>query len=604
MDVSSVEATRAGGAASRAGRLSGEITIAAALFLTGLLVFFLRQPAGIVDAMRLALPDSDDAMRLLGVRDLLAGQGWLDPHQYRYLAPDGVAMHWSRLVDAPLAGGFLALTPLLGAALAERVVVTTWPILLFVAYAGVLLWGGARLFGARAGGLAVLVAAQMVVFGDLFAAGRIDHHNIQVILVTLAAIGFGLASQSRHGALLSGLASALSLAVGLETMPVIVMVGCGFALLWIIRGADAARPFLSFSAGLAIAAPLLFAAQTAPSQWTATACDALSAPWLIVVTGEGLVGAALVAATPRLRSRPSRLATALALGSVSLLVFALAAPMCLQGPYGVVSGPYRSLWLRDILEAYSFQRFLMVNPSPAIQSVAPMLLGAMAASIGAWRARSGERPILALLAAVLWLGVMLAQFQIRTVYITSAVLPLAAGWFVDRVLASAAERRPLFERVVAGLCALGLFGLTWAGGIAIAETFVRGDAKAGSPAIACRDPANVVPLAALKPGVVLSQADLGPNILVHTPHSIVVAGYHRGAPGIVAGIEAFTGSEDAMRNVIDKFRVDYLVICSSLLDRTKESFARELADGRSVDWLSPQEAPAAWLKVWRVARDR
>ena len=59
-----------------------------------------------------------------------------------------------------------------------------------------------------------------------------------------------------------------------------------------------------------------------------------------------------------------------------------------------------------------------------------------------------------------------------------------------------------------------------------------------------------------------------------------------------------------MRNVIDKFRVDYLVICSSLLDRTKESFARELADGRSVDWLSPQEAPAARLKVWRVARDR
>ena len=373
-------------------------------------------------------------MRLLGVRDLLAGQGWLDPHQYRYLAPDGVAMHWSRLVDAPLAGGILALTPLLGAALAESVVVTTWPMLLFVAYAVVLLWGGARLFGARAGGLAVLVAAQMVVFGDLFAPGRIDHHNIQVILVTLAAIGFGLATQGRSGALFSGVAAALSLAVGLETMPVVALVGCGFALLWIVRGADAARPFLSFSASLAIAAPLFFAVQTAPSLWAATACDALSAPWLLIVSGEGLAGAALVAATPRLNSWRSRFAAALVLGWVPLLAFALAAPMCLQGPYAIVPEPYRSLWLRDILEAYSFQRFLMVNTSPAIQSVAPMLLAAIAASIGAWRARSGERPILALLSAVLWLGVVLAQFQIRTVYITSALFPVAAGWFVDRVL--------------------------------------------------------------------------------------------------------------------------------------------------------------------------
>ena len=311
MAVISVEATRAGGAATGAGRLGGESAIAVALFITGLFVFFLRQPAGIADAMRLALPDSDDAMRLLGVRDLLAGQGWLDPHQYRYLAPDGVAMHWSRLVDAPLAGGFLALTPLLGAALAERVVVTTWPMLLFIGYAGVLLWGGARLFGARAGGLAVLVAAQMVVFGDLFAPGRIDHHNIQVILVTLAAIGFGLATQGRSGALFSGVAAALSLAVGLETMPVVALVGCGFALLWIVRGADAARPFLSFSASLAIAAPLFFAVQTAPSLWAATACDALSAPWLLIVSGEGLAGAALVAATPRLNSWRSRFAAAL-----------------------------------------------------------------------------------------------------------------------------------------------------------------------------------------------------------------------------------------------------------------------------------------------------
>ncbi len=59
----------------------------------------------------LRVPDTDDAMRLVEVRDLLAGQGWYDNVQYRFLPPGGVPSHWSRLVDAPIAGLILAFTP-------------------------------------------------------------------------------------------------------------------------------------------------------------------------------------------------------------------------------------------------------------------------------------------------------------------------------------------------------------------------------------------------------------------------------------------------------------------------------------------------------------
>jgi hypothetical protein len=39
---------------------------------------------------------------LVQVRDLLAGQGWFDLHQYR-LGPDGgTLMHWSRIPDIPI----------------------------------------------------------------------------------------------------------------------------------------------------------------------------------------------------------------------------------------------------------------------------------------------------------------------------------------------------------------------------------------------------------------------------------------------------------------------------------------------------------------------
>jgi hypothetical protein len=41
-------------------------------------------------------------MRLVEVRDLIAGQGWFDLTQHR-LDPPGVSIHWSRVIDAPLA---------------------------------------------------------------------------------------------------------------------------------------------------------------------------------------------------------------------------------------------------------------------------------------------------------------------------------------------------------------------------------------------------------------------------------------------------------------------------------------------------------------------
>ncbi len=167
------------------------------LALAGLFVFFWATPAGIADAMRLALQDSDDALRLMSVRDFLAGQSWFDMTQYRYLPPEGVSLHWSRLVDLPIAGWILGLTPFLGADMAERVTVAYWPLVLFLVYCGVIGWGAWRLFGARAAGFAIFIAGQIIVFHDLFGPARIDHHNVQVILVTLTALGFAFAGEAR-----------------------------------------------------------------------------------------------------------------------------------------------------------------------------------------------------------------------------------------------------------------------------------------------------------------------------------------------------------------------------------------------------------------------
>jgi hypothetical protein len=86
---------------------------------------------GVVRALKVA--DGDDALRLVEVRDLLNGQSWFDLTQKRYLPPEGVPMHWSRLVDLPLAAAVRVLTPLLGEGLAFGMVAAAWPPLLLPA---------------------------------------------------------------------------------------------------------------------------------------------------------------------------------------------------------------------------------------------------------------------------------------------------------------------------------------------------------------------------------------------------------------------------------------------------------------------------------------
>src|SRR3954468_23522446 len=104
-----------------------------------------------------ALGDTDDNMRIMQVRALIAGQGWYDLRQYRLNPPYGADIHWSRLVDLPIAGIKLALMPLLGGAAAERYAVTIAPLLPMAAAMMAAAVTARRLIAPQAFGLAVAI---------------------------------------------------------------------------------------------------------------------------------------------------------------------------------------------------------------------------------------------------------------------------------------------------------------------------------------------------------------------------------------------------------------------------------------------------------------
>ena len=132
------------------------------------------------------LVDTDDNMRISQVRALLHGQDWYDLRQYKLNPPTGANIHWSRLVDLPLAGLILLFRPLIGGIDAERVAIAVAPLLPYL-----LLLFGIALTARRL----IHPAAYILAFIALFTAGstngmfmptRIDHHGWQLAFLSIA----------------------------------------------------------------------------------------------------------------------------------------------------------------------------------------------------------------------------------------------------------------------------------------------------------------------------------------------------------------------------------------------------------------------------------
>ena len=561
--------------------------------------FLWRQPPLLDVILRLRLPDNDDAMRLVGVRDLLGGQPWFDTVQHRYMPPAGAAMHWSRYLDAALGGLILLLKPLAGRH-AEGIVAALWPPALFAAYLTLCVVAARRLWSERAGLLAIVVAAQMST-ASLYGFGRIDHHNLQALAILTAALCLVWPTRTQRGAAAAGLICALSLAIGLETLPFVAALGVAAVLAWIVEGRGEARRLAVFGAALAIGAPVLFAGETAPSRWFVPECDALSPPWLLLAGGGGLGAACLAAATSRLPNRAAR-GTAAALVGIALTCLVLALfPACAAGPYAGLPADVRNGWLASVIEAMPALTALRVDPAGTLAGMLPLIIaGAWALRTG-WRSTDVDGAPLLLFGALSGLGALIACAEMRGIYIASAFVPLVAGAALDRALrgGTRGEARP--AALLVGLLMLGhVDALPVLAGEALAPTALpaAGPMRAST---ACLGEGPVGRLDAWPPGLVLAPIELGADILLFTHHAIVAAPYHRNVVGIRDGIALAQGSDHEALAAIARVRPDYIVLCRDWAEAVpRGAWARRLVENPAPGWLAPLVPAGGHLRAWRV----
>jgi len=186
------------------------------------------------------LGDTDDNMRMMQVRGLLHGQGWYDLRQYRLNPPNGANIHWSRLVDLPIAGLILALRPFLGGPAAERWAVGIAPLLPYLLLLFSLALTARRLIDPRAYPLAFLALFFAASTNGMFMPERIDHHGWQLALLALSISSIADPKRVRGGLVL-GISTALSLAIGLEMIIYLAAAGVATVLFWVVDPAEKAR---------------------------------------------------------------------------------------------------------------------------------------------------------------------------------------------------------------------------------------------------------------------------------------------------------------------------------------------------------------------------
>ncbi|WP_246752867.1 hypothetical protein [Sinorhizobium sp. BG8] len=288
--------------------------------------------------------DNDDIMRLVVVRDLLAGQSWFDPTQYRLGLEGGTLMHWSRLVDLPIANLIDIFSVFAGRERAEALALAIWPLALTVP----LLYGmglaGLRLGGRPTMHVALLLSAIFVVSINRFQPGSIDHHNVQLALIAIVAAMLLDGRFRARSFAVAGAGCALAIAIGAETTPLVAVVCLLVAFKWAWHGEPFLRAASAFGLALALVTTLAFFGTIAPAHYRQVTCDNLSYGFYALATFGG--GALFLVATQASRlERNGRFVALLVAGAVIAAATLAIAPGCLQNPLNELDPLLKTFWL-------------------------------------------------------------------------------------------------------------------------------------------------------------------------------------------------------------------------------------------------------------------
>ncbi|MBK8456141.1 MAG: hypothetical protein IPL47_02710 [Phyllobacteriaceae bacterium] len=320
--------------------------------------------------------DNDSMLRLVEVRDLLDGQNWFDLTQYRLGLEGGVEMHWSRLIDAPLAGlVLLARLFGFGDGAAETFAMAAWPILLALPALYAIIRAARGLSGDDAMLPAAAIGVAALFYTGQFAPGSIDHHSAQAALALVTIMAMTAADLSWRNGALAGGAAALMAGIGAETHPHVALCAVGAAAIFLFEGYRQRGFTIGFGSAFSTILAAIFLGTIEPAHYLRATCDAIS----IAQVAPGVAGGLALAAVG-LIARPegtllSRLVILAGTGGLALLIGGPFAVSCLGDPLADINGLVRTHWLDLVEEARPLLAIGRDNPSLGLSYGLPPLIG-------------------------------------------------------------------------------------------------------------------------------------------------------------------------------------------------------------------------------------
>jgi hypothetical protein len=572
------------------------------LFGAWLLVSVMLTLLSWTNIMQRKFPDPDDVMRLLEVRDWIGGQGWFDVTQYRLNPPEGVHMHWSRLVDVPIAFVILLARPLLGQSGSETAALVVVPLvtlgiaMLLVQRVGLkLMSSGPALVAASATPFSLGGLKQMRPM-------RIDHHGWQIVMALVGLLA-AMDPRPRRSGAFAGIAMAVWMNISIEGLPFAAAFGALFGLQW-LADRQATERLKSYLASLAASSLFLFAATHLPSAWLSQPRDVVTPAHLAAfVVAAGVCSFAVRSTVTELRSRLALLA--FAGGLVVATMFAVD-PHWLVGPFGSLDPLVRQMWYLNVDEGLPMWQ---IDWSEAATGIAQPLVGLIGTGVALKLSSGKESRLWAIYGFILAAITMAGVFVLRA-ETTASVIALPGTAFLCSLALRRAQKVSLLPaRVVASAAAICIMTPAYAVPLSMDPVDPR-FTHAVDAVTQCTSKTEMDRLRALPTGDIAAPLDITPAIVFNTPHRAIASGHHRNASGMRDVLRLFVLPPREGAAIVARRRSDYLVFCPGapesirLANRGPGGLAAMLVADRVPDWLEPVSLPGLRaLKVWRVRKD-
>ena len=546
-------------------------------------------------------PDNDDAMRLVEVRDFLAGQGWFDMMQYRLGLAGGTLMHWSRFIDLPIASLILFFRMFLSPEGAEAAALTAWPLMLVLPLMFFMGLAGRRIAGVEGMHFSLILTALFVLLSPRFVPGSIDHDNVQLGLVALTVAMLVDESYRPRNFAIAAIALAIQLGIGAETTPFVAVACMSVACLWAWKGEIFAPAAKAFALTLTIAVSAAFFSLVPPRLYSMVTCDNLSLGFY-GITSAGCVGLLLSSIFASRLSRPWRIAILAVNGAFVFAITVALAPQCLRNPLSDLDPMLVDFWLSRVTEAQSIISVAHRQPDTLGVFYATGLLAML---VCAFRILRGTRPSLhAMLMALIAINWVITLVQVRgTEFANLLAIPPLALLIAELRKNYMADPRNLRAILLYAGTLLASVPAVWAVGGALASKGVVNGLMVAAPVKAeetanCTSRQALRPIADLEPGVVAAASNLGAPLLRFTPHRTLSGPYHRDPDGMMAELLIGLAEPQQAEALLHEAKVTIVAFCKGdpqvelVSERAPKGLYAQLSAGHVPAYLEPIAASA------------